>query len=428
MRKPPVGRQASVQHSEQPSSRVSRRSVLKATAAGSSTALLAGCLGTLGGGDTITIGGNMALSGPFGASGQLAEKSIELALELADEHGDTGGRDVEIEIRDTQADPATGRRNAQEFVNEGVDILFGSLSSAVAGPVSEVAQQNGLIYISMGGDPAFTGANCRPMHFVAGNNPFNQANAAARYAYDQDPGERLYTVTSNFAWGQSHLAAQTDTLAPEFGLDHVGNTFTDFGQGDYSQAVTEAQNADPDVVYFAQYGADHVQTANQAAEFGLLDEAVCVWPLTGIDAAVQIDADVLSHDNFISGLWWYGGDDAPPDAQEYLDAHFEMFDERPNATGAVMYSGMRTLLNAVGDAGTTDGEAVREQLEGREYDVQIWGVGERFRACDHSGIYPTMVVTGQDDVVGQDYFEVLSVPENPEQEQYLPCEETGCQF
>jgi len=84
-------------------------------------------------------------------------------------------------------------------------------------------------------------------------------------------------------------------------------------------------------------------------------------------------------------------------------------------------------------AGTTEMDPVRQELEGRELFPQVWGVGEYIRGCDHATTVPTQTVRGTppEDFNGNNYFQVLDIPDSAEQvveTQMRTCEETGCQL
>ena len=409
---------------------LSRRALLRTGAIGSGAAFLSGCLGfQSGGSDTIKIGALTSLSGAYAAAGEKMEQAFETAVRLANENGDAGGREIEMSVKDTKADPATGKKVAREHLNNDVDLLIGSVSVAIAQAVIPLAQEAGVVYLSGGGGQNITGEDCQPTHFSAANNPIPQSRGALRYVFEQGAGPELYTITSNFAWGQNHLAAVKNYIQPNYDFNHLGNTFTESGQGDYSQALSEADNADPDIIYMPQYGADLVRTTKQAADFGLLDKYPMVWPVTGIVPGSQLDQSLISHENWWSGLWWYYQQDNATDAaQAFYDSYKEEYDERPEGYGGLMYAGIRTLFHAVGDAESTNPDDLIPEMEGRKYDTPIWGVGEYFRECDHAAIYPMLTVKGKSgEVSGQAYYDVVNTPKEPIT-QYRDCANTDCEM
>lgn len=414
--------------SDRPFSIGSRRAFLKSTAAGAALASAAGCLGESGDDDTILIGGTIPSSGPYGEIGLNQRAGVELAVDHANEEGNIE-QDVEVEFVDTETAPDVGRRRAQELLNDGADFLVGNFSSDVALSISELAERENVIYTCVGGSNAITGEDCRPNTFNAGNSAVMQTSGGLRYVLEEGLGETVYELSADYSWGQSIQEWNEEVIVPEFDAEYLGNTWTELGQSDLSSELTTARESGADIISFNHFSSDHVTSANQAAEFDILDDFVCVWPATEIIDAAQIGPNILSHDNFYASTPWYWEHDASP-AEEFSDQFYEQFDERPLGFTASIYSGLRTTLDAIAEVGTTDAEEVRSALEDRELFPQLWGTGERFRACDHRATISTFTVQGRDpdEVDDQNFFEIINVPENPEDTQMRTCDETGCEF
>ena len=416
------------------SGNVSRRKYLKAAAGGIALTGAAGCLGGGlggGGGDSITIGATIPTSGPYGTIGQNQKQAVDLAVTHANEDGDAGDREVEVVFKDTQTDTQRATQVARELLNqEGADLLAGNFSSSVALAIGELAQREDVIYTCVGGSNALTGKQCRANVFNAGNSAVMQTSGGLRYVLEEGLGKSVYEISADYSWGQSIQHWNETQIVPSFdGVKYLGNTFVDFGATDYSQAITKAQNSGADIISFNLFASNHVQSAQQAADFGLFQDHVCVWPATGIVEAEQISQDVLSHENFFASAPWYWQHDAPA-AKKFADAFNKKFNTRPLGFSASMYSGVRTTLKAVAAAGGTDAADVRGEMEDRELFPQLWNVGERFRACDHRATIATMTVKGRpaSEVDGQNFFRILNVPQNPEKTQMRTCEQTGCSF
>ncbi|WP_299267352.1 ABC transporter substrate-binding protein [Halorientalis sp.] len=408
-----------------------RRTVLRLAGSGFAATSLAGCLS--GGGndsDSVYIGATLPTSGPFGAVGQNIKQAMELGVKHANQNGDAAGRDVEITFKDTQTDPQRGSQIAQSLIqNENVDMLAGSFSNSVALSITEIAARNDLIYVNLGGGNTTTGEECRPNMFVSATNAVQQSSGSLGYVLSEGLGDSVYAISSDYSWGQDHKTWDESVLAPENDAEFVGNSWTEVGQGDFSQPITDAQQSGADVIVFNQAAGDHIQSAQQANEFGLFENHVCVWPATGITEAGQIGQDVISKDNFYAGAVWYWERETPA-ATEFTEAYRSEYDELPYGFSACMYAGTRTALRAVGNAETVEMDPVRKELEGMELFPQLWGTGERFRACDHAATVPTLTVTGRDpsEVDGQNHFEVVNAPQNVEETQMRDCSETGCEL
>jgi branched-chain amino acid transport system substrate-binding protein len=248
---------------------------------------------------------------------------------------------------------------------------------------------------------------------------------------EQGLGDTIYTVAADYSWGQSNQDMIENVVAPEYGVEHIGNTFTQLGASDFSQAMTAAKESGADIIALIHFGGEMVATAKAAQQFGVLDEAVTVWPLTGLDEASQLDQEIISHENFYAGsLWYWGFSETSDDADAFVDTFQEEYDTAPTGAGGSMFAGLRTVIDAIEEAETTDGDPLRKQIEGKQLTEQIWGSFNqaRFRACDHSLVFPTPTLQGRDpaDVSGQNFFDIVNAPDDPEQSQSRACGDTGC--
>ncbi|WP_336328575.1 ABC transporter substrate-binding protein [Halovenus sp. HT40] len=377
------------------------------------------------------IGATIPTSGPYGNIGGNQVKGVELAVQHANEDGDVSDTEVEVEFRDTQTDTQEATQVARELLQrQNADFLAGNFSSSVALAIGELAQREDVIYTCVGGSNAITGGDCRSNVFNAGNSAVQQTSGGLKYVLDEGLGESVYEISADYSWGQSIQNWNENQIVASYDdVEYLGNSFVEFGATDYSQAITDARNSGADIISFNLFASNHVQSARQANEFDLFDDFVCVWPATGIIEAEQIGPDVLSNDNFYASAPWYWQHDAEG-AQEFADAFQSEYGERPLGFSASMYAGVRTTLKAIDAAGGTETADIRNQMEDRELFPQLWGVGERFRACDHRASISTMTVQGRDpsEVDGQNFYEIINVPQNPEETQMRTCDQTGCSF
>lgn len=413
----------------------SRRMFVKGAVAGLTATSLAGCVGSgvfggRGGTDTVFIGGTVPLSGPYGVIGQNEKKAIELAVKHANEQNDAGDRKVKIEFKDTKTKPSVGTQAARELIRNGADFLAGNFSSSVALAIGELAQRKDTLYQCVGGALAITGSECRPNVFDSGNSAVMQTSAGLRYVLAQnDTGSSVYEISADYSWGQSIQNWNKNHIVPKFDAKYLGNTFVPLGANSYASAITKARNSGADIISFNLFASDFVQSARAAASFGLFNDHVCVWPATGIIPASKISQEVLSSENFFGSVPWYWQQETPA-ATKFSDSFHREYDTRPLGFSASMYSAVRTTLKAINATGSTKVSELQKELEGRKLFPQLWGVGEKFRACDHRATIATMAVRGRpkSEVSGQNYYKILWIPENPIEKTMRTCEQTGCTF
>lgn len=407
---------------------VSRRTILKTTSVGIVGIPLAGCSSSGDGGGTIKIGGMTALSGPYGGLGKNIKSCMELAVQDANKNDEVGGMTAEIEVKDTQTDPSTGQKRAQEYMEQGdIDFLAGSISNSTALAVQEIAERNEMAYVNLGGGLTTTGEECSKYGFVCAGSPVQQSDAGVGYVLEEGLGTSVYAVSYDYSWGQSHKQYQEEKLVPDNGGEFVGNQFIPLSMEDFSQPLTKAQNTGADIIASNTAGGGAVQFLKQAAEFDLLEDQIIAFPNLGLVEGTQIGESILQSENIYAGSTWYYTTEVE-EGKKFADRFQEQNDTPPYGLGASMYCGVRTALNAIGEIGTAEGIELANALEDREFVPQIWGSGERFRACDHAATIAQMTVTGRKDQWEEnDPWQIANTPENPE-EKMRTCAETDCEL
>lgn len=407
-----------------------RRKFLKASAVGA-IGLSAGCLtGTgSGSGETVTIGGLAPLSGAYTISGESHKIAMNLAVEHAERDGDTS-REVELLMGDTESSPQPAQKAAQQHLDDGADFIVGNQSSAVAVALTEFAERRNTLFMGGAGSLAPTSEGCVANAFILSDGAVQQTNAALGHALREGLGSSVFEISMDYSWGQSIHDYNTEKLIPDNGAEHLGNVYTPIGTSDFSQALTEAKNAEPDILNLNQYGGDQIRAIKQAKEFGLMDgETVITIPSTTVAFAQQVGLDTFAYDRLFGGVMYSPKLDTPA-SNEFDEAYREASGgEPPISYSPIYYITIRMVLKAIERSGETDPETLRGELEGRKLFPQIWNRGERIRACDHRATAPTMTVQGipeaEANVEDGDVFEIVNVPEKLEQ--YMrTCEETGC--
>ncbi|WP_227378151.1 ABC transporter substrate-binding protein [Haladaptatus halobius] len=409
-----------------------RRTLLQATAAVGGLSL-SGCLNQLGGGGSgnVKIGAPLPTSGSFAAYGNNHKSAIKLAVKHANEQGDAGDREVEVEFADTKGDPSTGRQAAQELINNDADFLSGNYSSAVALSIGELAQRRGLIYQCVGGSNAITGSECHPYVFNTGNSAVQQS-VTMPYMLKERGGKSVFIIYSDYAWAQSYMEWNKNHAIPDSGGKVVGTQAVPLGTNDWSQPVTNARDSGADHIHFAVTGTDLVGGVTQAFEFGLQKESYISAAAATLSDVKSIGIDIMSHKNFYPGgtVWYW--EHSTPGAQEFSSAFRNEYNTVPLNFSACHYAGTRTVLKTIGEVGSTNPDDLRSELEGKQLSPQLWGVGEKYRACDHRATISTMIVQAkqglsQQNIDSGSVYTILDYPKNPESVM-RSCEETGCQM
>lgn len=96
----------------------------------------------------------------------------------------------------------------------------------------------------------------------------------------------------------------------------------------------------------------------------------------------------------------------------------------PSDFSALGYSGVRTILTAVRNAGTTEALKVADAMRRTKYD--FYKGSQYYRACDHQSVQPVLVIESKSKNLKDknDIFQIVSV-ENVDEKNLRSCQELG---
>ena len=359
----------------------------------------------------ILLGITSDASGQYANSGASDRRGMAMAIAEFNDKGGVLGRQVETVHIDTETSPATGTRVAERFISRNeVSFMIGAVSSGVANAISQVAQNNGVVYLNTNSSsPTESGENCHRVKFVWDGNGTNFAKAAVKNVISTF-GDKWLLLTNDYVWGHNTSNA-TRKLAESSGASIIDEILVPQGTRDFSSILLRVQQAGPQVVAAAIGGDDQKSMRQQVAQLNLGQDIGWInnqqdWP----------DVYGLPLDNLfgVFGTTWYWKLDLPGVA-DFVQRYQAMFpDTRMRVPGNVFYNGymaMRELLGAVERAGSTNNIAVIKELENikvsaadRMQDHDAW-MNPRTHQMQQT-IYLATANTGTEDT--DDMFRILS--------------------
>jgi ABC-type branched-subunit amino acid transport system substrate-binding protein len=408
--------------------RVSRRRVLQGVAA-SGAVSLAGCTDTIGGGgdSTIRLGITQPLSGTYASVGENNITSVRTTVELWSEEMDA---EIETFERDTEADPTTGSRAARELIQEeDVHLVTGSYSSAVALAINQVAQQQGVPYITTPGSQAFSGADCTRYGF--GSNPTTNATTRAIATYAMENlGNSFYTMTHNYTAG-TEGTAKAEQVINDGGGSIEGNSLIDLGQSDMSSAITSAIDSGADIMLTNVFAGDLATLLSQAREFGAFEEMTICCSSIDLESIYPLGPDTIQGLYGTPQGWWTQENERFQN--EFLPAFRERLDREAGMGAPNIYASLYTAFNVMSELDSpSNSEQFVRNLEGKEWDIKTYGEnrgGQYFRECDHRCPLPIPVAEAKSPDEARNQYDLLDITEfiAPGQA-FADCQAAGCQM
>lgn len=355
---------------------IDRRTYVKAIAAGS-TIGMAGCVandGSSGGDDgksrPIKIGVNTVLSGPFSPYGSPVNKGIKTAVQEINDNGGINGREIELVVKDNEADPNKAVTLAREQVEqENVVAIGGGAGSSVGQALSEWGEREGVIILDNAFLPALTGENCRRHYFSFSTDTVTIQQMTAAQVEKNVEGTRIAGVAPDYSFGRSSWNAFKDAMQERRDVEIVSEQFPEFLSGDFQSEIQALLDAKPDIVHSSLFSGDMISFINQANEFDFFEQigTYVSSSTTYLGWATELGSS-MPEDAYVS-CWYYF---PYPDRQinhDFVEKHREVHGSSPQDSAAFGYAQIQFLAKAIREAGSTNTDDVISALESIEVDL-----------------------------------------------------------
>lgn len=372
---------------------------------------------------TIKIGFPVPLTGAFGAEANDQVKAAQIAVKDFNDAGGFGGQMAELLVRDDKLNPGEAATRTLELIEKDkVNFIVGSLSAAVQLSINNVAKERGVIFNSISQSDAINEVkDWSKFTFHEAMNPHMTAGAVGRYVFPKF-GKKVVFLTADYAYGHE-MVRGFQRAGKEFGIETLADIRHPIGASDYTTFLPRIQSLQPDVLCLCNFGRDQVVSITQATEFGLKSKTKLVAPVL-LYTARQAGGDVF--EGVVGGTSYYWRlEDTVPSARAFNDKFRKANNGAvPSDYGALGYAGVRSVLEAVKAAKSTETEKVITALRALKYD---WYKGEQYyRGCDHQSVQSVLIIESKhkDQKDKNDVFSVVSV-EKPDEKNLRSCEEMG---
>lgn len=366
--------------------------------------------------ETLKIGLNYPQTGRYKDQGLQQRLGAFLAVDEINKAGGVMGRPLELVIRNTAGEPERGAKNTAELIDkEGVSMLFGGVSSAVAIASGKAARERDRVYFgTLTYSNATTGKDGHSHMFREPYNAWMSAKALSQYLNANHGDDDYFYITSDYTWGWSVEESVRQFTNTGDSNRHPGVT-TPFPRAlisDFREALEQAEESDAKVLMMVLFGDDMVRAINVAYEMGLTEKMQVVVPNLTLGMARQVGPTIM--EGVIGGAPWVWN--VPyemnyPRGQEFVEAFSSRYEMRPSTAAASAYSIVYQYKDAVERAGTTETSSVIRALEGHRYsflkDEQVW------RDFDHQNVQTVYVVKVRPrneivaDEYSSNYFEII---------------------
>jgi len=304
------------------------------------------------------------MTGQYAAFGEQMQKGAEQAVKDLNAAGGVLGEQLVLEVGDDACDPKQAVAVANQMVNAGVVLMAGHFCSGSSIPASTVYNEEGILQIS----PASTNPQLTEQGF---DNVFRtcgrddqQGQVAANYVIDNNVGSSVAVIHDKTAYGKG-LADEFKKQLNERGVDEAMYEAITAGDKDFTALITKMKQAGVDLIYLGGYHTEAGLITRQAREQGL--NAVM---MSG-DALVTDEYWSITGDTGQGTLMTFSPDPRKNEAAQPVVQEFQAQGYDPEGYTLYTYATIQIWADAAEKAGTTDLDAVLEQLHSNQFETVL---------------------------------------------------------
>lgn len=341
---------------------------VRAAAAIASLVVLAGCGSGLGSesadeGETegpIKLGMLAPFSGTESAFGGYMKNGATMAVDEINEAGGVDGRDLELVTEDDACDATTAVAGANKLVSEGVAASVGGYCSGSTLPTLPIFGDANLpMVIPAANSNALVDAGQSNVFLINGTGT-QQAKAAVAYAQKID-AQQIGVVNDTTDYS-ADLAKSFVAQAEEAGMEILFDDSVNPKEKDYAAEANTIAKSGADLVYWTGYYQEgglinrQSQDAGYDKVFMVADGSVDATfaEISGADYTDNVVATFTQTPDMLEG------------AEDWIANYTEQFGADPGPYSTQSYDAVRVMAEGMKNAGSTDGDAVIEALEGLE--------------------------------------------------------------
>ena len=348
--------------------------------------------------ETIKIGQVAALSGASAQSGEAIARGLSIAIdEINAKGGLLGGRKLQLIQRDDESAPPKGIVAVRELIaKEKVAALFGGIDSPVALACVPVVNKEKVPYFAVwaaGTGITRNGADPNYVFRVSAVDVLVDVKLL-EYASKKFAAKKPGLMLINNPWGESNekglVAADKDNAAVEIaGIEKFENADVDM-----TPQLSRLKEKGADSIILVVNAPPGAQVMKSRERMGWMVPVVSHWGISG-GRFPELAGPTAGDAHFVQTYSFFGK--LNPAGERVLAALIKKYPEikgpedifAPVGT-ANAYDAMHLLGLAIAQAGSTDGDKVREALEDlkTKYEGLIKTYDKPFSKSEHDALGP----------------------------------------
>ncbi len=338
--------------------------------------------GSLNAGETVRIGIVDTYTGP--ASGQTLPvlNGFKAAVEKINAKGEILGKKIEFITRDDQFKVDVGLALAKDLVSkEKVDILMGTLNSAISLAISDLAKAEKIpFFVTLGKSSTIVGEKGHKYVFSMTENT-EMAGRAAAVALAKKPFVRYWIAGDDYEYGHSIADATWNNLKklnPKIEL--LGQSWWKAGEADFTPYIPQIIAAKPDFMIVATGGATMVNFQKAAKATGL-SQKIPFYQHVGTEHTTLelLGANAPEGVYGTNAYFFYYPE--TPENKAFVEEYRRIYGKYPQFGAFFGYMTAQFIAEGFKKAGKIDREKFIRTIEGMTLNSPVGPL--TLRACDH---------------------------------------------
>lgn len=348
--------------------------------------------------DPIKLGHVAALSGASAQSGEAITRGLQIAIDEINESGGLlDGRMIELVQRDDESKPPKGLIAARELIfNEDVAAFFGGIDSPVSLAIAPLANQEKTPFMAVWAAATGITRNGADPNYVFRVSAIDALVdiKLLKYANEKSGASKVGLMLINNPWGESNekglVAADEENDAVEI----VGIEKFEGADVDMTPQLTRLKDAGAEAIILVVNAPPGAQMMKSRERMGWAVPVVSHWGISG-GRFPELAGPTAGEAHFVQTYSFFG--EQGEVGKAFLEKLMAKYPEikgpedvfSPVGT-ANAYDAMHLVAMAIEQAGSTDGDAIREALENLQgtYDGLIKTYDKPFSAKNHDALGP----------------------------------------
>jgi len=355
----------------------------------------------------IKVGIVDCYSGPPTTYTNDVRDAFKLAVDKVNAKGGVLGQNIEFTTRDSKFKVDIGLSAAKELImKENVDILMGTINSALALAISDLCKKEKLpFFATFSKSEKITGAKGHRYVFSMTENTALAGKAGA-VGLAKRPYVKYWIAGDDYEYGHAIADGVWNNLKklkPEVTL--LGQSWWKVGEPDFTPYITAILSAKPDAVIIATGGAGCVPFLKAAQATGF-NKRMPFYMHTATELSTLKPLGLNAPEGVIGTSNYHFFYPDTPENKSFVQEFKDVYGRVPKVGALYGYITANFIIKGYEKAGKIDAEKLIDAIEGMTVDSPVGNL--TLRAYDHQVMFPMYMGVTQK-VPGYDFLMVKDI-------------------